>query len=139
MISRSPAVVLFLTVLADVGCAHEFGPICDSTERSMTRETLYFGRNKPGGGTVSDDEWRGFLNDSITTRFPDGLTLVEARGQWRGATGRVEQEASMVVTIFHNGDAAPKRRILEITSEYMQRFQQEAVLREHSATCIAFQ
>jgi hypothetical protein len=40
------------------------------------RETLYFGRSRPDGGTVSDEEWKIFLADIVTPRFPEGLTVV---------------------------------------------------------------
>ena len=105
----------------------------------MVRETLYFGRNRPGGGTVSDAEWAAFLAEVVTPRFPAGLTVLEAIGQWKGATGAVEQERSEVVTLFHQGDGAARRAVHEITAEYRRRFQQEAVLRERSPTCTRFE
>lgn len=104
----------------------------------MVRETLYFGRNRPGGGTVSDAEWQSFLDHVLTPRFPAGLTVMVASGQWKGQTGVVEQERSNVVTVFHPGDAASLRAIQEVTLEYKRRFGQEAVLRERASTCAAF-
>jgi hypothetical protein len=98
----------------------------------------YFGRNRPNGGTVREAEWRRFLNEIITPRFPDGLTVVKATGQWRNASGQIEQEASEVVTVLHSGDATARGKISEITAEYRQRFDQEAVLRERTVTCARF-
>jgi hypothetical protein len=104
----------------------------------MVRDTLYFGRNRPGGGPVREAEWRQFLNEIITPRFPDGLTVVKATGQWQNTNGRIEREASEVVTVLHAGDPTARGRISEIIAEYRQRFNQEAVLRERAATCARF-
>ena len=104
----------------------------------MVRDTLYFGRSRPTGGTVREAEWRRFLNETITPRFPDGLTVVKATGQWRNASGHIEREASEVVTVLHAGDTTARGKISEIIAEYQQRFDQEAILRERTATCARF-
>jgi Protein of unknown function (DUF3574) len=104
----------------------------------MVRDTLYFGRNRLNGGTVREAEWRRFLNETITPRFPDGLTVVKATGQWRNASGQIEREASEVVTVLHSGDPTARGKISEIIAEYRRRFDQEAVLRERAATCARF-
>jgi hypothetical protein len=103
------------------------------------RDVLYFGRNRPGGGTVADAEWLGFLDQVVTPRFPAGVTVVEATGRWRGRSGVGEQERSEIVTLLHGGDEAARRAVAEIAAEYRRRFQQEAVLRERTATCARFE
>ena len=136
-------------LLAMVACAGRPAPMaapapvvtaaCAVGDTAMVRDVVYFGRNRPGGGTVSDSDWRRFLDEVVTPRFPYGLTIVEATGQWRGQTGVVEQERSEVVTVFHAGDAASGQAIADVAVEYKRRFQQEAVLRERSATCARFE
>jgi hypothetical protein len=32
---------------------------------------------------VAEMRWRGFLEKEVTSRFPDGLTVFDAYGQWR--------------------------------------------------------
>jgi hypothetical protein len=108
---------------------------CAAGDSVLVRETLYFGRNRPGGGSVSDAEWQRFLAEVVTRRFPGGLTVTDASGQWKGVGGSVEQERSEIVTLFHPGDAAAARSIHDIVLEYKRRFQQEAVLRERTPTC----
>jgi uncharacterized protein DUF3574 len=105
----------------------------------LVRETLYFGRNRPGGGTVSDAEWQGFLAEVVTPRFPAGLTVLDGTGQWKASTGPVEQERSEVVTLFHANDEGSGRAVQEIALEYKRRFQQEAVLRATEPTCARFE
>jgi hypothetical protein len=114
-------------------------PSCALGDRGMIRETLYFGRNRPGGGFVGETEWQDFLGQVITPRFPLGLTVVAAKGQWKGKSGSIEQEQSEIVTLFHSGDEAARRAISEVATEYKRRFQQEAVLRERMPTCTRFE
>jgi len=96
---------------------------------------LFFGRNIPHGGTVSDDEWKDFVDKVITPRFPAGFTVFESNGQWRGAEGVVERERGNVFSVLTAGDAASERSIEEIAVEYKRRFRQEAVLKVKSPGC----
>jgi uncharacterized protein DUF3574 len=111
---------------------------CEAGDSSIVRDILYLGRNRPSGGVVSDAEWQSFLDEVVTPRFPAGLTVIDARGQWRGESGRVEQEESEILTLFHPGDDAARRAVAQIILEYQRRFQQEAVLRERAHTCTHF-
>jgi hypothetical protein len=129
-------------VLLVVSCSPNPSPApsptlsCSAGDSALVRETLYFGRNRPGG-IVSDSEWQSFLADVVTPRFPQGLTVTEGVGQWRSAdTSAVEQERSEVVTLFHPATEAARRSVHEIALEYKRRFQQEAVLRERAPTCV---
>jgi NADPH-dependent 2,4-dienoyl-CoA reductase/sulfur reductase-like enzyme len=114
-------------------------PSCALGDTLLVRETLYFGRNRPGGGTVSDAEWKSFLADVVTPRFPLGVTVLEATGQWKGTTGEVERERSEIVTLFHPDTEPARLAVQEIAREYKRRFQQEAVLRERVLTCARFE
>jgi uncharacterized protein DUF3574 len=105
----------------------------------MVREVLYFGRNRPDGGLVTDQEWRAFVDQVLTLRFPAGLTIVSGIGQWQGKSGTVEQERAEVVTVFHSGEETARRAVGDVTAEYKRRFQQEAVLRERAPTCARFE
>ncbi len=113
-------------------------PACEARDTSLVRDVLYFGRNRPTGGEVADADWERFLDEVVTARFPDGLTVVEARGWWRGRSGVVERERTEVVTLLHPADSASQRAIEEIAMEYKQRFDQEAVLRERLGACAHF-
>ena len=136
-------------LVAMVACAGRAAPVatpapalpaaCAVGDTAMVRDVVYFGRNRPGGGTVGDADWQRFLDEVVTPRFPYGLTVVDATGQWRGQSGVVEQERSEIVTVFHAGDAASRQAIADVAAEYKRRFSQEAVLRERSATCARFE
>jgi hypothetical protein len=136
---------MICAVVVIAGCAGRASPSttpspsCAIGDTALVRDVLYFGRNRPGGGAVTDIEWQSFLDQVLTPRFPAGLTVVAATGQWKGKSGLVEQERSEVVTVFHSGDEAARRAVMEAVVEYKQRFRQEAVLRERMPTCARFE
>jgi hypothetical protein len=104
----------------------------------MVRDVIYFGRNRPDGGTVSDAEWETYLDSVVTPRFPAGFTVVEAQGHWRGESGRVERERTMVLTLLHPADEVSGASVRAVTDDYLRRFHQEAVLRERLLACAHF-
>ena len=96
--------------------------------RAMVAERLFFGRAIPGGGSVSDEAWATFLREVVTPRFPEGLTVWRAEGQWTDSLGRMVQEHVMVVEVFHPASARADSALVEIAREYKRRFRQEVVL-----------
>ena len=112
---------------------------CSADATSSIRHLLYFGRNVPGGGVVGDSALAGFLAEEVAQRFPDGFTIWDATGHWRGASGRTETERTMVLMILHpDGDAADSA-VRAIADAYKGRFRQEAVLRERDIVCSRLQ
>ena len=79
---------------------------CAVGDTTLVRDILYFGRNTPGGMELSDSAWQQYVDEVLTPRFPAGLTIWDAAGQWRGASGKVERERSKVLTLLHSGDDA---------------------------------
>ena len=83
------------------------------------------------GTVVSDAEFFAFLDAQITPRFPDGLTLLEAYGQFRNAAGDIIKEKSFLLILLYPVEdfRQASRRINAIREEYKEQFQQESVLR----------
>jgi len=106
---------------------------------AMTATRLYFGMAIPGGGAVSEADWRRFLAREVTPRFPDGLTVHEARGQWRDTrTGRLVRERSRVLLLLHRGTAKARAAIAAIVARYKARFEQRSVLRVDAPVRVRF-
>ena len=103
----------------------------ETASEKFIRTELYFGRNIPTGGTVSELDWQKFVDEVVTPRFPDGLTVLDADGQWRGKDGTIAREESKVVVLLYPRKQRKTMniRIEEIRSEYKRRFAQEAVMR----------
>jgi hypothetical protein len=136
IIPRTSVLTASLIALILTGCAQVQFAACPADLNAMRSETLYFGSNKPGG-TVSDEEWRRFLAESVTPRFPRGLTAWQAQGQWRGASGAIEQEHSHVLSIIHSGSVADEQALAGIVTTYKRLFRQEAVLRVSTGVCVS--
>jgi hypothetical protein len=104
----------------------------------MVREALYFGRSIPGGGEVSDSAWKAFLAEVVTPAFPDGFSIQEGSGQWRGADGTIASEEGFIFTVHHPESDGGEAKVLRIAERYRVIFHQEAVLHEHSMVCAQF-
>ena len=120
------------------GCAAP--PACPPGMREATEASLFFGRSRAGMEVVSDADWTGFLAQVVTPRFPDGLTVLDAAGQWRDRTGRIDRERAKLLLLVLPGvkPAEAEAAIAPITADYVQRFGQEAVLTALRSACIRF-
>lgn len=127
-IARPARAAVLAALLGACAPAVQAPPAIPAGER-MVAERLFFGGDVPGGGTVAEAEWRAFLAEVVTPRFPGGLTVWRGEGQWRGAAGAIVRENVFVVEIFRPADADAEGAIAEIAAEYRRRFRQESVLR----------
>ncbi len=112
---------------------------CPDGTNPYTEYRLFFGRgNADNPRVVSDEAWEGFLEDTITVEFPDGLTTLDAYGQYTNSDGALIKEDTKVLIILVPPDADSAPGIDRIIEEYKQRFSQQGVLREVKATCASF-
>lgn len=97
----------------------------------FARTELFFGSLKPDGSMVSEDEFLTFLDEHITPRFPNGLTLLTGLGQFLTSQGVIIQEQSRLLILLYPVEErrATSEQIELIRTEYKQTFEQEAVLR----------
>ena len=98
---------------------------------------LFFGRNVGDQPGVSNEAFRKFLDEEITPRFPDGLTVLDGGGQWQGPENKLIREASKVVLIVmpKKGDRA---KVDQVRDAYKRRFKQDSVLLVTQDTCVSF-
>lgn len=107
---------------------------------TWVRTELFFGTDKPGPD-VTDHQFNRFVNDTVTPRFPDGLTVLAGNGQWKDSeTGQIVRERSKVVVLLYPVDGAQdsSRKIEEIRDAYEKKFQQQSVLRTDSTEQVSF-
>jgi uncharacterized protein YceK len=118
--------VILVSALLLAGCAS----VATNPASSPSQlDRLYFGRAIADTGVVTDSAWSGFLRDVVTPRFPEGITVLRAEGQWRGANGSIVREPSFVLEVVHQRTPAIETSLAEIIAEYKRRFHQEAVMR----------
>jgi hypothetical protein len=103
----------------------------------FARTELFFGLNMPGG-VVSQDDFQRFVDTQVTPRFPDGLTVVDAKGQFRGASGQPEKEDSKVLILLYPFAKESSQAIEDIRAAYKSAFQQQSVLRVDERSCVSF-
>ena len=127
--ARARSVLAALLVLTAAGCAGS-GPALEPLPgtQALVRSELYFGRLKPDGGVVTDAEWRAFVAEQVVPRFPDGFTVLDALGQYRGRDGQIIAEPTKILLVVHEPDARPRASVQELRDVYRRLFQQESVL-----------
>ena len=107
---------------------------CGPSATPQLRTTLYFGLARPKGA-VTELEWQLFLRDEVTRRFPDGLTVWEAEGQWRTPAGTIDHEQSKVLLLVHPETPAARQSVLAVIEAYRKMFEQQSVLWESARVC----
>lgn len=128
--------ILFSTVM--LSCKEDEVTPEEETASVWVLDRLYFGRSMPNGEEVSEEAWNQFVDEVVTPRFPDGLTLWHAEGQWQDASGVIIQEATFILEVAHEDNPASDTQVDEIIEEYKVRFQQESVLRVTEQIEVAF-
>lgn len=140
---RAFALVLLAVTLAagttTVGSGPSAAADCAAGAFPMARLELYFGTQRPGGAPVTEAEWAAFLDEKVTPRFPDGLTVLTGNGQWRNSKGLVTKETSAVLVVLYEPSAEKEAAIEDIRAAYKDRFDQESVMRvDAGAQCVSF-
>ena len=132
------AVVAAFLALAACGSVEVSTTECADGGEPWTEYRLFMGRGSGGVEVVSDAAWEAFLADTITPRFPDGLSVIDVAGQGTTADGTLEKERTKMLLVLAPPGDEPMDRINEIGDEYKERFNQNSVLRVVTEACVAF-
>ena len=133
-----PVCFVFAVAVVMGACAGNARSTCAEGTEHFVKYELFMGLDSQSGEVVADEAWNTFLEDSVTPRFPDGLTVFDARGQWRNSEGLVLKERSKVLVILVPAGEDGMRLTGEIADEYKLRFNQESVLNVVSDVCATF-
>ena len=102
---------------------------------------LYFGlgpADHPEKG-VSESDWRDFLDKEVTPRFPAGLSVLDAYGQWeRKGQSTPERLRSKMLVIDYPNTHEYRDRIEAIRSAWKQRTGDESVMRVTKPADVSF-
>ena len=133
---RTSAILLIVFALADSASAQ---PIACRSGKPQQVAELMFGRKIGDRIGVTDTAWARFVDREITPRFPDGLTVIDARGQWRDRDrNRIVREPSKLVQIVLPGKDEDQQRLDEIAAAYKVRFRQQSVGIIVRPACVTF-
>jgi len=95
---------------------------------------LYLGLTDSTGRAIPIKAWRAFVDTCIAKQFPDGFTVIDARGMYRARSGRVISEPTKLLVILHDSSAEAIAGIRRITTSYLKAYKQETVLRQDLQT-----
>ena len=142
--------ILFLIAFSCGGCATQpsTGPAAtlagDAAHPAATagwvRTELYFGLGTADGkGGVDEAGWQAFLDNEVTPRFPDGLTVLDAYGQWQGAgPSRLERLRSKLVVLLHPDTPTQRAAIDAIRAAWKAKTGDQSVLRVTQPAEVSF-
>ncbi len=140
---RFPASCIAVAVaclLFVAGCAAGGDTVCPDGMDFFTEINVYLGLEKGSGVTLIEEEWQSFLADTVTPHFPNGLTVLDARGQWFDTTeGRLYREPTKLLNVLVPANAldAGIDAVRDISDVYKQRFEQQAVFYTSLPACAA--
>jgi hypothetical protein len=113
-------------------------PPCPAGQEARRTAQLFFGRNVSAKAVVSEADFRKFVDEDVTPKFPDGLTVLDGGGQWRGEENRLIREASKVVMIVLPKGRDTSARVEAVRNAYKSRFHQDSVLLITQSACVSF-
>ncbi|WP_166220599.1 DUF3574 domain-containing protein [Pseudomonas atagonensis] len=105
------------------------------------RTELYFSVGSIDGkaGAVSPARWREFLDQEVTSRFPDGFSVFDAYGQWRDHGAKEpERLSTKVIVILHENSAKNADNIEAIRLAYKRITGDLSVLRLSQPAQVSF-
>jgi hypothetical protein len=133
------AVVLFCLVAADLNGHAVYAQTVTPKPKftAYQRTELFFGLDKPTGGTVTAEEWEKFVAYIVTPRFPDGFTVDDALGQYLDGKILVREKSKQLILIYPRKlRTSSSRKIEEIRAAYIKAFDQKSVLRVDLSTYV---
>jgi len=102
---------------------------------------LYFGlgpADQPQQG-VSEQAWREFLDREVTSRFPDGLSVIDVYGQWQDARQtNPERLRSRLLVIDYPDTPANRAKVEAIRAAWKRRTGDQSVLRVTQPADVSF-
>ena len=128
----------FLTLAGLFNISFALGGECSRPARLMGRVELFFGATRADGQPLADQDWQKFVDEEVTPRFPEGLTELVGRGQWRRPDGVITHEPSRLLLIWYSPATNKDADIEAILDAYKTRFKQLSVMRVDGVNCVSF-
>lgn len=92
----------------------------------------------PADGS-KDSRWENYINEAVTPRFPEGLTLLEGTGQWRVKEGQTpRRNRTRILILIHKDTEENSRKVDEIRTLWKEISGQQSVLRVSQPAAVSF-
>jgi hypothetical protein len=132
------AAALFLALACSISARAQTSD-CHAGQMPRQVAELLFGRNIGDRPGVSEAQWGRFVDREISPRFPDGLTVLDAKGEWRDtARHTIMREPSKLVEIVLPGKEDDAEQLEAIAQAYKSRFRQQSVGIVVRGACVSF-
>jgi len=150
----APAMLGPLVAMVLAGCTHQPVATSPAAAPTLTGDSAHPGRTKgwvdtalyfglgpadhPDQG-ISETQWRDFLDTEVSTRFPDGLSVLDVYGQWQGKNQtRPERLRSKMLIIDYPDTLENKEKIDAIRAAWKQKTGDQSVLRVTEPVDVSF-
>ncbi|MBU1378186.1 MAG: DUF3574 domain-containing protein [Alphaproteobacteria bacterium] len=125
-----------ILMLGLAGCMSAPKPqACPAGQAPLRTAQLFLGTKTPVA--PADRDLRKFVDQEVTPRFPDGVTVVEGGGQWKGSENRMIREASKVVLVVLPSAGDSQGKVEAVRTAYRSRFKQDPVVVLPPPACVA--
>jgi hypothetical protein len=134
------SVTIFVHLVATMigAAAQTAAPACHGKQQQRDVAELLFGRDIGDRLGVSEAAWARFVAREMTPRFPGGMTIFDAVGQWRdGSKGKIVHEPSKKVEIVLPGNDDDQARLDAVVAAYKSTFHQQAVRVIVRSACVS--
>jgi hypothetical protein len=110
------------------------------TTAGWVRTELYFGLGVEGTNTGVDEAgWRAFLDHEVSSRFPDGLSVVDVYGQWQGkGQAQPERLRSKLLLLLYPDTPAHRADVEAIRVAWKAKTGDQSVLRVTQPADVSF-
>lgn len=102
---------------------------------------LYFGLGPADAADkgVPETAWRAFLDKEATTRFPDGLSVIDVYGQWQGKQQKTpERIRTKLLIIDYPATAENAAKIEAIRVAWKQKTGDQSVMKVTTPADVSF-
>ena len=136
-----------LVVLAGSGCATKPSvappPVVVESGSSWMRTELYFSIGdwmETSLSTEAEARWQDFLDREVTPRFPDGLSVIDAYGQWRSpqSGALVQRERCRLLVVMHPDTPETSAKIDALREAWKKLTGEKSVLRVSQPAQVGF-
>lgn len=97
---------------------------------TWTRTELYYGAGRFPVDPAREARWESYVNEVVTPRFPEGLTILEGTGQWRVKEGQTPRRSrTRILILIHENTPQKSQQVDEIRTLWKELTGHQAVLR----------
>jgi hypothetical protein len=109
---------------------------CAPGQEHLRTAELFLGRKTPA--TTSPADLQRFIDQEITPRFPEGVTVLDGGAQWQGSENALIRDAAKVVLIVLPAAGDPQAKVEAVRTAFRNRFNQDSVVVVTQPACVAF-